>query len=51
MKREIESLNLNDVDVEELERRIELGQMIPLAQSPDEGFACDIFYCTYFRPS
>lgn len=36
MRDEIESLNLNDLDIEELERRIELGQMIPIFDDPQD---------------
>jgi hypothetical protein len=49
VKREIESLNLNDIDIEELERRIELGQMTPVIDGhPD--FTCKEFHCGTFEP-
>jgi hypothetical protein len=49
VKREIESLNLNDIDVEELERRIELGQMTPIIDGPVD-WDCDVFHCGTFEP-
>jgi hypothetical protein len=48
MKEEIESLNLNDIDIDELERRIELGQLSPMLNGPDQDgcreFICDDFH-------
>lgn len=51
MKKEIESLNLTEIDVEELEHRIELGQMAPIAAGVDQPFSCDYFLCGDFLPS
>jgi hypothetical protein len=54
MKKEIESLNLTDIDVEELEHRVELGQMIPMvadATDVDQPFSCDRFLCSTFSAS
>jgi hypothetical protein len=45
VKKEIESLNLNDIDiVEELERRTELGLVIPFIDV-DGPFTCKEFIC------
>lgn len=45
VKEEIESLNLNDIDiVEELERRTELGAILPIIDV-DGPFTCKEFIC------
>jgi hypothetical protein len=47
MKDEIESLNLHDIDAEQLERRLELGQMIPIVDADEDlclAFQCDNFH-------
>jgi len=46
MSDEIESLNIGDLDIEELEQRIELGQMIPPSEDPADD--CTDFTCTTF---
>jgi hypothetical protein len=48
MSEEIESLNLNDIDVEELERRVELGQLLPVLGVPIDDFHCGTFICQDF---
>jgi hypothetical protein len=48
MKHEIESLNLYDIDVEQLERRLELGHMIPMVDGPDVDDTCKDFTCDHF---
>jgi hypothetical protein len=48
MKDEIESLNLYDIDVEQLERRLELGQMIPIMDDPGVDNTCKDFTCDHF---
>jgi hypothetical protein len=45
VRSEIESLNLDDMDVEELERRIELGPMMPM---PGAQFSCGQFSCDHY---
>lgn len=37
---EIESLNVDDLDIEELERRVELASTVPLADLYDCGTNC-----------
>ena len=46
MEDEIASLNLDDFDIEELERRIELGQLIPPTDASDDD--CGTFTCKSF---
>jgi hypothetical protein len=48
MSEEIKSLNLNDIDVEELERRIELGQLVPGVGASIDDFHCGTFLCGEF---
>jgi len=55
MSDEIQSLSAQDLDIEELERRIELGQMIPVSEDPADdclGFQCISFGvgCRVFEP-
>jgi hypothetical protein len=49
MKSEIESLNLGGFDIEELEHRVELGQIIPIVDGPDEDVECGTFHCDNYR--
>jgi hypothetical protein len=49
VKEEIESLNLNEIDIDELERRVELGQMIPIVNGPDQDDSCKEFICESFH--
>ena len=50
MKEEIESLNLNGMDVvEELERRTELGAILPIIDV-DGPFTCNEFICITYAP-
>ena len=54
MKNEIESLKLAEIDVEELEYRIELGQMMPMVDGPLAtdcvDFNCFAFTCDTLHP-
>jgi hypothetical protein len=43
MRNEIESLNFDGMAVEELERRIELGQMIPILTGLEIDAGCICF--------
>ncbi len=47
MSDEITSMNLSDLDIEELERRIELGLMIP----PSEGSNDCVTQCGTMKPN
>jgi len=46
MSDDIQSLSAQDIDIEELERRIELGQMMPASE--DSANDCNIFHCISF---
>jgi len=46
MSDEIQILTAEDLDIEELERRIELGQMMPVSE--DSADDCLAFHCISF---
>jgi hypothetical protein len=47
--KEIESLNLTEIDIEELEHRIELGQMVPMGAGVEAPFECTFFSCDTYQ--